>query len=53
VNGYKTTKEMIGDELADILAQLIRLSDYYDIDLVEAHVKARQEEGQSLSERGV
>ena len=50
---YKTNKEMIGDELADILAQLIRLADYYDIDLVEAHLKAHQEEDQSLSERGV
>ena len=48
--GYSTTKDSIGDELADIIAQVIRIADYYNIDLVEAHIKARNEEDKSLRE---
>lgn len=46
--GYEANKDKLGDELADILAQLIRLADHYQIDLVEAYLKARQEETESL-----
>lgn len=46
---YATDKEKIGDELADIFATLIRIADYYQIDLVEAHIKARQAEADSLT----
>lgn len=53
VPGYETTKEHIADELADIFGQLIRLADHYQIDLVEAHVQARQGEAQALARRGV
>ena len=49
---YAVSKEKIGDELADILAQVIRVADYYQIDLVEAHLKARQEEAEMLDRRG-
>jgi NTP pyrophosphatase (non-canonical NTP hydrolase) len=49
---YAVTTEKIGDELADILAQVIRVADYYQINLVEAHQKARQEEAECLTRRG-
>ncbi len=51
--GYAASKETIGDELADIFAMLIRIADHYDIDLVEAHAKARQAEDEWLMARGV
>jgi NTP pyrophosphatase (non-canonical NTP hydrolase) len=51
--GYETSKALIGDELADILSMVIRIADYYDIDLVEAHVKARKAEAESLTRMGV
>jgi NTP pyrophosphatase (non-canonical NTP hydrolase) len=53
LSGYETGKEQIGDELADIFAQLIRIADYYQIDLVEAHIQARKEEEESLIDFGV
>ena len=34
----------IGNELADIFGQLIRIADCYGIDLEEAHAAAREEE---------
>jgi NTP pyrophosphatase (non-canonical NTP hydrolase) len=43
---------MIGDELADIFAQVIRVADYYNIDLTEAHIQARRAEDDDLSRRG-
>jgi NTP pyrophosphatase (non-canonical NTP hydrolase) len=46
--GYEASKEKLGDELADILAQLIRLADHYQIDLVETYLKASQEAMDSL-----
>ncbi len=49
---YATDNEKIGDELADIFAMLIRVADYYQIDLVEAHVRARQAEADSLTQMG-
>lgn len=51
--GYETSKEIIGDELADIFAMVIRISDHYGIDLEEAHVRARQAEDAHLTETGV
>ncbi|RLJ01089.1 MAG: hypothetical protein DRP06_00380 [Candidatus Aenigmatarchaeota archaeon] len=45
---YKTTKEDIGDELADILYCLIRISEHYKINLEEAHLEARRNELKSL-----
>lgn len=43
----------IGNELADIFGQLIRIADCYGIDLEEAHVQARAEEDRDLESRGV
>lgn len=49
MQGYETSKEIIGDELADVFSMLIRIADHYDIDLVEEHVKAREMERESLT----
>lgn len=43
----------IGNELADIFGQLIRIADCYGIDLEEAHAAAREEEDRDLKSRGV
>ncbi len=51
--GYETTKEIIGDELADVFSMIIQIADHYGIDLVEAHVKARGMEEAHLSSVGV
>ena len=45
-------KKQIGDELADILGQIIRIADYYEIDLLEAHIDARKGEANCLKENG-
>jgi NTP pyrophosphatase (non-canonical NTP hydrolase) len=50
---YHTTRDGIGDELADIFAAVIRIADYYDIDFVDAHINARQEEDEWLTQKGV
>ena len=43
----------IGNELADIFGQLIRIADCYGIDLEEVHAAAREEEDRDLKSRGV
>ena len=51
--GYEANEDIIGDELADIFAMVIRIADHYRIDLVESHVKARERENESLVRMGV
>ncbi|MCB9423396.1 MAG: hypothetical protein H6667_26610 [Ardenticatenaceae bacterium] len=46
--GYEANRKKIGNELADVIAQVIRIADHYQIDLVEAHIQAREEEIESL-----
>jgi NTP pyrophosphatase (non-canonical NTP hydrolase) len=41
---YETKAEDIADELADVLYCIIRLADYYHVDLEEAHLQARRKE---------
>jgi uncharacterized protein len=41
---YSSGKENIANELADIMLGLIRIADHYNIDLGEAHIKARNDE---------
>jgi uncharacterized protein len=41
---YKTSVNAIANELADILHNIIRIADYYGIDLEAAHLKARADE---------
>ena len=45
--------EHIGDELVDIFGQIIRIADYYGIDLEQAHYKARDSERECLKNMGV
>ncbi len=50
---YESTKAKIADELADILFAIIRIANNYDIDLIDAHLKARMEEDKFLKSRKV
>lgn len=45
--------ECLGNEMADVIAQVMRLADHYGIDLEEAFVKAREDEDGYLKSRGV
>lgn len=48
---YKSTKEDVGDELADIIYSLVRIADYYGIDLEESCLEARRSELGSLGKK--
>jgi NTP pyrophosphatase (non-canonical NTP hydrolase) len=48
--GYQSDKDKIGDEIVDIISQLIRLADAYDIDLESAINETRKGERASLKE---
>lgn len=41
---YHSDIGSIGNELADILHQIIRIADYYDVDLAKSHFLARDGE---------
>lgn len=41
------------NEMADVIAQVMRLADYYNVDLVKAFVEARIDEDKYLQSRGV
>ncbi len=43
----------LGNEMADVIAQVIRLADYYKIDLERAFIEAREDEDRYLKSRGV
>lgn len=43
----------LGNEMADVIAQVMRLADYYKIDLEKAFIEAREDEGRYLESRGV
>ena len=45
--------ERLGNEMADGIAQVMRLADYYKIDLEKAFVEAREDENHYLVSRGV
>lgn len=45
--------ERLGDEMADVIAQVMRLADFYGIDLEKAFVRAREGENGYLKSRGV
>lgn len=45
--------ERMGNEMADVIAQVIRLADYYNIDLEKAFIDARKDEENYLTSRGV
>ena len=50
---YESDKDKIADELADIFYAVIRLAKYYNIDLEEAHIKARKSEDDFLKSKGI
>ncbi len=50
---YVTTKEKIGDELADVLFAIIRIAKHYNIDLLQSHLKARKQEDEFLKSKNV
>ena len=50
---YDTLNANIGDELADILYAIIRIAKNYNINLEEAHIKAREAESKFLKSKGV
>ncbi|MFH1072621.1 MAG: hypothetical protein V1743_04290 [Nanoarchaeota archaeon] len=52
-SSYASTRDKIGDELADIFYAILRIAKHYDIDLEEAHLKARKAEDEFLKEKGV
>ena len=45
---YSANRDRIGNELADILYCVLRVADVYDLDLAEAHVRARAAEWEYL-----
>lgn len=45
--------ERLGNEMADVIAQVMRLADYYQIDLEKAFIDAREDEDRYLKSRGV
>ena len=45
--------ERLGNEMADVIAQVMRLADYYKIDLEKAFIEAREDEDSYLKSRGV
>jgi len=52
-DGYLSNKELIGDELADILLAIIRLANHYGIDLEKANLEARKEEDRFLKTKNI
>ncbi len=45
--------ECLGNEMADVIAQVMRLADFYKIDLEKAFLEAREDEDSYLKSRGV
>ena len=45
--------ERLGNEMADVMAQIMRLAEHYDIDLERAFIDARKDEDAYLKSRGV
>ena len=43
----------LGNEMADVIAQIMRLADCYKIDLEKAFMEAREDEDRYLKSRGV
>ena len=45
--------ERLGNEMADVIAQVMRLADHYRLDLERAFIEAREDEDRYLKSRGV
>ena len=45
--------QKLGNEMANVIAQVIRLAEYYNIDLEKAFIEAREDENNYIKTRGV
>ncbi len=52
-NDVRDVDERLGNEMADVIAQVMRLADFYRIDLEKAFIEAREDEDRYLKSRGV
>lgn len=52
-NNYEASNDKIADELADIMFAVVRIADYYSIDLVATNIKTRQLEDDFLKTKDV
>ena len=52
-NDVNDVDERLGNEMADVIAQVMRLADFYQIDLEQAFIDARDDEDRYLKSRGV
>lgn len=52
-NDVADVDERLGNEMADVIAQVMRLADFYKIDLEKAFIEAREDEDRYLKSRGV
>jgi len=52
-NDVQDVDERLGNEMADVIAQVMRLADFYKIDLEKAFIEAREDEDRYLKSRGV
>lgn len=50
---YESNNSKIADELSDILMAVTRIAEYYNIDLVEAHIEAINRADKFLESKGV
>jgi len=50
---YDSSKEKIGDELADIIYATVRIARHYRINLEDAYIQARKTEDDFLRSKGV
>lgn len=50
---YNATDDKIADELADIMFAVVRIAEYYKIDLIQTNVQTRKDEDVFLRTRGV
>jgi len=49
----ETVNMHLGNEMADVIAQVIRLADVYHIDLEKAYIESREDEARYLDSPGV
>lgn len=50
---YNATDDKIADELADIMFAVVRIAEYYNIDLVKTNEETRKDEDKFLKTKDV
>lgn len=54
LTGKVTTEdEYLGDGMVEVISQLMRLADYYDVDLEKKFIEARVDDDKYLQSRGI